>query len=374
MSALFDNKRNFNADISGWDTSRVTNMASMFLVRCSPPPPPKSVVAPSRLHAALACMLRAHRNRSPRSTSRARSPPRAPCALLVTLASPRRPSTSRLAGTRPASRTCTACFTCAAPRPAPPKSVVAPSRLCMLRAHRNRSPRSASCGPQPAPRTVCPACRPSPVRDGLQPAAQLGHVPRHEHGLNVLRALLPAPASQICSRALSPVHAARAPQSLAAFRLLWPAARPAHRVPCLRPSAVRDGLQPAAQLGHLPRHEHVRHVLRALLPAPAPPKSVVAPSAARRARSPPRPPPGPAPAPRPCHRAAPRPCCARTAIARRVPPPVARSPPRAPCALLATLASPRRPSTSRSAGTRPASRTWTACFTCAAPRPRLPNL
>ena len=152
MSALFDNKRNFNADISGWDTSRVTNMALMFSVRCSPPPPPKSVVAPSRLHAA----------RAPQSLAAFR--------LLWPAARP---------------------------------------------AHR------------------VPCLRPSAVRDGLQPAAQLGHVPRHEHGRHVLRALLPAPASQICSRALSPVHAARAPQSLAAFRLLWPAARPAHRVPCL---------------------------------------------------------------------------------------------------------------------------------------------
>ena len=53
----------------------------------------------------------------------ARSPP-APCALLATLGSTRRPSTrTSLAGTPPASRTCATCLTCAAPRaprPAPP--------------------------------------------------------------------------------------------------------------------------------------------------------------------------------------------------------------------------------------------------------------
>ena len=104
--------------------------------------------------------------------------------------------------------------------------------------------------------------------------------------------------------AASQLHAARAPQSLAAFRLLWPAARPAHRVPCLRPSAVRDGLQPAAQLGHVPRHGHGLHVLRALLPVPA---SQI------------------------CSRALSPACCARTAIARRVPPPGPQPAPRTVC-------------------------------------------
>ena len=36
-------------------------------------------------------------------------------------------------------------------------------------------------------------------------------------------------------------------------------------MPCLRPSAVCASLQPAAELGHLPRHGHALHVLRALL-------------------------------------------------------------------------------------------------------------
>ena len=39
-----------------------------------------------------------------------------------------------------------------------------------------------------------------------------------------------------------------------------------NRVPCLRPSADRVRLQPAAELGHLPCHEHAQHVWRALLP------------------------------------------------------------------------------------------------------------
>ena len=56
----------FNQPLS-WDTSRVTEMSWMFYVRCSPPPPPKSVVAPS-----LTCTLRAH---TPQSPAASRPPP-----------------------------------------------------------------------------------------------------------------------------------------------------------------------------------------------------------------------------------------------------------------------------------------------------------
>jgi len=33
MNRLFYNLKNFNADISSWDTSKVTNMREMFRVR-----------------------------------------------------------------------------------------------------------------------------------------------------------------------------------------------------------------------------------------------------------------------------------------------------------------------------------------------------
>ena len=49
-------------------------------------------------------------------------------------------------------------------------------------------------------------------------------------------------------------------------------------VPCLRPSAERARLQPAPELGHLQRHGHAQHLLRALLAAPPAPQTAVTPT------------------------------------------------------------------------------------------------
>ena len=96
----------------------------------------------------------------------------------------------------------------------------------------------------------------------------------------------PAPQN-LQSRALP--STLRAPRPAAASRL---SARSSPRIVCpalLAPSAVRVHLQPAAELGHVQRHKHVRHVLRAPLTVP---KSAVPPShlhdaCTARARSPP---------------------------------------------------------------------------------------
>ena len=128
-------------------------------------------------------------------------------------------------------------------------------------------PPIASPGPQPAPHRV-PCLRPSAVRDGLQPAPELGHLQRHEHALHVSRALLPAPRpDNLQSRAPPCTRCAALTR-----RLPPPGPQPApHRVPCLRPSAARGGLQPAPELGHLQRHGHAGHVLRARAPRDLPP-------------------------------------------------------------------------------------------------------
>ena len=107
-----------------------------------------------------------------------------------------------------------------------------------------------------------PCLRPSAGCESLQPAAELGHLQRHEHALHDWRALLPAPQSTV---ARSPRHAPCTPRSPAASRL--PArGSPRTACPACDPSAVRAGLQPATELGHRHGHGHARHVLRALLP------------------------------------------------------------------------------------------------------------
>ena len=91
MSWLFSNLRNFNADISGWDTSRVTDMSYMFLVRSSLRPRAPHTTQSQPASRPAACTPR---YRMPPPASRPAARP-APCALLVTLGSWRRPSTSR---------------------------------------------------------------------------------------------------------------------------------------------------------------------------------------------------------------------------------------------------------------------------------------
>ena len=83
-------------------------------------------------------------------------------------------------------------------------------------------------------------------------------------------------------------------------RLPPPGPQPApYRVPCLRPSAESVQVQPAPELGHLPRHGHVRHVSGALLPAPCPENLQLRAPPCTRCAALTRglPPPGPQPAP-----------------------------------------------------------------------------
>ena len=82
------------------------------------------------------------------------------------------------------------------PRPAPqPQCTVTPTRLlhaCTLRARHARLPRPASFGLCSPPCTVCPPFD-SAARASLQPAAELGHLRRHEHVRHVYGVPLPAP-------------------------------------------------------------------------------------------------------------------------------------------------------------------------------------
>ena len=108
----------------------------------------------------------------------------------------------------------------------------------------------------------------------------------------------PCPAPNLPSSPLP--NAVRAPPSPAALPPPGPHLA-AHRMPSVRLPAVRFGVQPAAELRHVQRHEHGLHVRGAFLPVPCS-QSAVKPSPERcaprrRARHLPRPPwPAPCPA------------------------------------------------------------------------------
>ena len=181
----FDWMLRMETDISGWDTSRVTNTQGMFYVRSSPRSTQSAVAAPFHRHAACT-----PRYRMPPPASRPAAPPhRVPCL---------RPSACYGYGRHVHMR--------CSPAPCPP--------IC----------RTA----RPAHTVRIRHClHPSAARVQVQPATELGHSPRHEHAANISSALLPAPLTQICSLAPSRRHAA-----CIARRLPTPAPPPApHRVP-----------------------------------------------------------------------------------------------------------------------------------------------
>ena len=94
MQDMFKDLHNFNADISGWDTSGVTSMYRMFWV-CSFPRPVPICSAHSRV--ALSPLHKLRAPRSPASSPvswHAHSSLRTVHALLATLDSTRRASTS----------------------------------------------------------------------------------------------------------------------------------------------------------------------------------------------------------------------------------------------------------------------------------------
>ena len=95
----------------------------------------------------------------------------------------------------------------------------------------------------------------------------------------------PCPAPNL--QTSPPVHDACTATARRVLPPLGPYFAP-HRMPSVRLSAVRVGVQPAAELRHLQRHNHALHVQRALLPV-ACPQSAVEPSpvhAERATRSP----------------------------------------------------------------------------------------
>ena len=233
----------------------------MLGVRRSPHPVPQNAVAPAP---PSVCTPRVHLGRRLRPWAAVCPTPCALCPADPNLGSTRKLSTSRSALTRPSSQLWWACSSCASALPAPcpphsrPHSPARTARTPRGRPHRL----AASPGPAalPALFALLACLRPSAARDGLQSAGQLRHVQRHGHDVDVSGARLPTPraASVVVP---SPLQAARTPRSAAASV--------PHRTVYalhLRPSAERDGLQPASQLRHDQRTDHVHDVRSALLP------------------------------------------------------------------------------------------------------------
>eukprot|EP00964_Phaeocystis_antarctica_P153110 scaffold121228_cov36-Phaeocystis_antarctica.AAC.1 len=150
------------------------------------------------------------------------------------------------------------------PCPAPNLSSVPPLHAACPAVARHLPPP----GPLPLAPHRMPSFRISAVRVGVQSAAELRHLQRHKHAGHVLRALLPAsPAPN-----LQPSPLPHAACTAVAHRLLPPRPLPLtpHRMPSFRLSTEYKGVQPAAELRHLQRHNHAIHVLGALLPVPCP--------------------------------------------------------------------------------------------------------
>eukprot|EP00964_Phaeocystis_antarctica_P019074 scaffold10522_cov62-Phaeocystis_antarctica.AAC.5 len=115
--------------------------------------------------------------------------------------------------------------------------------------------------PQLAPHLLCPPfdSEDSAGRVGVQPATKPRYLQRHRHELHVLRALLPVPFPAFL-QTIPPLHAAC---TAVARRLPRPSRQLApHRMPSVRLSAERVGVQPAAELRHVQRQTNGPHVLR----------------------------------------------------------------------------------------------------------------
>ena len=117
-------------------------------------------------------------------------------------------STSRSASTRPASRTWASCSTCAPRMLYSPPSLHSRALSPCMPLVRCRRPTPSRLPAHTSLRIVRLAFD-SAARVGVQPAAELRHVQRHEHVPDVPGALLPVPCSDLCNRALSPARCDR---------------------------------------------------------------------------------------------------------------------------------------------------------------------
>ena len=271
--------KGFNADISGWDTSGVTDMNRMFQVRSPPRTPSVPPICSRALSPVQLCGCTPQSPAPPPPPPGPHSSPRS-CPIYfdhwqgaTAFDQPLSWDTSGV--TNMEQMFCVRC----SPRFAPIPAVAQPSPVCTLRAPCARC-MHRDCSPPPPSR---PAARPAPralLATNRQDAAAFDQpLSWDTSGVKIMSRMFqvrPHPRTPSVPHMQSAeslpvprtlrVHTAGARATPPAFRGLQLAP---HRAPCWRPLAGRGGLQPAAELGHLRRHKHGGHVLRAPLTAPA---------------------------------------------------------------------------------------------------------
>jgi len=279
MSYLFQNLNNFNANISSWDTSSVTNMAYMFSVRSARAPcqqPPQLGPLPAR------CLRRRR--------AHAHQPPLPPVtALFMLFLSPRQSATAfnqPLSWDTSSVTRMDCMFQVRSARA--PASTLNSWVLCLHPAWAAAAPTPSRLPARLSPLFLCLPFRLAAVRVRVQPATELQHLQRHAHGLHVSRALRACPCQPppqfwvlfLHPALRRPLPAASTLGSSACTLLAPPPPpRPPASMPACRPlfyafpfdSAVLVGVQPAAELRHVQRHEHVPNVYRALRACPCQP-------------------------------------------------------------------------------------------------------
>ena len=142
-------------------------------------------------------------------------------------------------------------YVCTSPAPCA-QTPVEPSLARCMRGRRPTDPPSSWPTPRPA--------FDSAESEVVQPASELRHVPRHEHGSHVQGALCPRALRPDSSRAFPCTLHARPPPHRSSSLCL--PARTSPHIVC----AGREGVQPASELRHVPRHRHDRDVQGALRP------------------------------------------------------------------------------------------------------------
>ena len=236
----------FNQPLN-FDTSSVKTMEEMFKVHSV-----RALHSDSGLEPSLARCMRGHHPTDPPSSWPTPRP--APCAPLSTRQNAKAFNQPLNFNTSSVTTMDTMFYVCTSPAPCAQTPVEPSLARCM----RGRRPTNLPFS-WPIPRPAFDSAE----SEVVQPASELRHVPRHEHGSHVQGALCPRALRPDSSRAFPCTLHARPPPHRSSSLCL--PARTSPHIVC----AGREGVQPASELRHVPRHRHDRDVQGALRPYPA---------------------------------------------------------------------------------------------------------